>query len=80
MSGVAWPADAPGEVPGGAEGSGVVSAGGSRDELAASLVDLEEQEIATEELPEDVVERYRRLCPMAENSTGLYRYVVKRQS
>ena len=58
----------------------VVAAGGSRDELAASLVDLEEQEIATEELPEDVVERYRRLCPMAENSTGLYRYVVKRQS
>ena len=38
-----------------------------------------EQITTAEGLPDDVVERYRRLCPMAENSTGLYRYVVKRQ-
>ena len=57
----------------------VVAEGGSREALAETLVDLEEKEIAAEGLPDDVLERYRRLCPMAENSTGLYRYVVKRQ-
>lgn len=52
--------------------------GGSRDDLAGSLATLEDDEIAAEGLTPDIVERYRRLCPMAENSAGLYRYVKKR--
>jgi len=50
----------------------------SREDLAGALGVLDEEEIAAESLPEDIVERYRRLCPMAENSAGLFRYAKKR--
>jgi glyoxylase-like metal-dependent hydrolase (beta-lactamase superfamily II) len=56
---------------------GVVASGGSREDLGAALLALDEQEITAESLPASTVERYRRLCPMVENSAGLYRYVVK---
>lgn len=55
-----------------------VAAGGTRMDLAGALKALDEKEITTEDLPEDTVERYRRLCPMAENSAGLYRWASKR--
>jgi len=55
-----------------------VADGGSREDLAAELQILDEKEIAAESLPDDVIARYRHLCPMVENSAGLYRYVVKR--
>jgi len=56
----------------------VVADGGGREELAAALTTIEDDEIAAEALPEDIVARYRHLCPMAENSAGLFRYVAKR--
>lgn len=56
----------------------VVADGGDRKDLAASLDALEEGEIAAENLRDDILERYRRLCPMPENSAGLYRWAKKR--
>ena len=52
--------------------------GGSRGDLAVSLSAVEEKEIAAENLREDILERYRRLCPMPENSAGLYRWASKK--
>ncbi|MGD8440056.1 MAG: MBL fold metallo-hydrolase [Holophagae bacterium] len=57
----------------------VVAGGGDREQLGERLLELDEAEIAAEGLPDDTVARYRRLCPMVENSAGLYRYVVKRR-
>ena len=56
----------------------VVADGGSREDLAASLDVLEKEEIGAENLREDILERYRRLCPMPENAAGLFRYAKKR--
>ncbi len=56
----------------------MVAEGGSREDLADTLTVLDQEEIEIEDLPQETVERYRRLCPMPENSAGLYRYVVKR--
>lgn len=58
----------------------VVADGGERTDVGDELQALEDAELAEEGLPDDTVERYRRLCPMPENSAGLYRYVVKRSS
>jgi glyoxylase-like metal-dependent hydrolase (beta-lactamase superfamily II) len=55
-----------------------VAAGGRRDELGAALLELDEAEIAVEDLSVSIVTLYRRLCPMVENSAGLYRWVAKR--
>jgi glyoxylase-like metal-dependent hydrolase (beta-lactamase superfamily II) len=56
----------------------IVADGGSREDLGAALLALDTGEIAAQSLPDDVVARYRHLCPMVENSAGLYRYVAKR--
>ncbi len=56
----------------------VVAEGGDRKRLGRALLELDEAEIADERLAEDDIARYRRLCPMVENSAGLYRYIVKR--
>jgi glyoxylase-like metal-dependent hydrolase (beta-lactamase superfamily II) len=56
-----------------------VADGGGLDQLGEALLALDEDEIAAEQLTADIVERYRRLCPMVENSAGLHRYVVKRR-
>jgi glyoxylase-like metal-dependent hydrolase (beta-lactamase superfamily II) len=58
----------------------VVAGGGDRDRLGEALLELDEAEIAAESLPDDTVARYRRLCPMVENSAGLLRWVVKRSA
>jgi len=55
-----------------------VAQGGGRGDLAAALQTLDEGELAAESLPDDIIARYRHLCPMPENSAGLYRYVQKR--
>jgi glyoxylase-like metal-dependent hydrolase (beta-lactamase superfamily II) len=57
----------------------VVDEGGDRAVLGAELLALDEREMEAEGVAADVVERYRRLCPMEENSAGLYRYCVQRQ-
>jgi glyoxylase-like metal-dependent hydrolase (beta-lactamase superfamily II) len=56
----------------------ILAEGGGKDDLAEALLALDEAEITTETLPVETVARYRRLCPMVENSAGLYRYVAKR--
>ena len=55
-----------------------VAEGGSREDLAGALQTLDEGELSAESLPDDIIARYRHLCPMVENSAGLYRYVSKR--
>ena len=52
----------------------VVAEGGDREALGAELRALDEGEMEAAEVPEEEVERYRRLCPVKESSTGLYRY------
>jgi glyoxylase-like metal-dependent hydrolase (beta-lactamase superfamily II) len=56
----------------------IVADGGSRKDLAGALQALDEKELGAESLSDDIVARYRHLCPMPENSAGLYRYVSKR--
>ena len=56
----------------------IVAEGGSREELGEALLALDESEISAASLPDETVARYRRLCPMVENSAGLFRYVAKR--
>jgi glyoxylase-like metal-dependent hydrolase (beta-lactamase superfamily II) len=55
-----------------------VSEGGSREDLGDALLAMDEAEISVRSLPADTVARYRRLCPMVENSAGLFRYLQKR--
>jgi glyoxylase-like metal-dependent hydrolase (beta-lactamase superfamily II) len=52
----------------------VVAEGGDREALGRELRALDEAEMDVAEVPEEAIERYRRLCPVKESSTGLYRY------
>jgi len=52
----------------------VVAEGGDREVLGAELKVLDEREMASADIPAEAIERYRRLCPVKESSTGLYRY------
>jgi glyoxylase-like metal-dependent hydrolase (beta-lactamase superfamily II) len=51
-----------------------VAEGGDREALGRELKALDEAEMEAAEVPAGAVERYRRLCPVKESSTGLYRY------
>jgi glyoxylase-like metal-dependent hydrolase (beta-lactamase superfamily II) len=55
-----------------------VADGGDRDDLGRALHALDEAELAEAALSEDIVERYQRLCPVVENSVGLFRWAKKR--
>jgi len=55
-----------------------VAAGGGPEDLGRKLLALDDEEIAVGSPTEENVERYRRLCPIVESSTGLFRYVTKR--
>jgi glyoxylase-like metal-dependent hydrolase (beta-lactamase superfamily II) len=55
-----------------------VAEGGGRDDLGNALLALDDQEIAAASLTEEIVARYRRLCPIVESSAGLFRYAKKR--
>ena len=52
----------------------VVAEGGDREVLGAELKALDEREMASADVSDEAIERYRRLCPVKESSTGLYRY------
>jgi glyoxylase-like metal-dependent hydrolase (beta-lactamase superfamily II) len=52
----------------------VVAEGGNREVLGAELKALDESEMESADVPAEAIERYRRLCPVKESSTGLYRY------
>ncbi|MCG6948756.1 MAG: MBL fold metallo-hydrolase [Acidobacteria bacterium] len=51
-----------------------ISSGGGRDELGAALERMHEEEMRSADVPPEAAERYRRLCPVKEASTGLFRY------
>jgi len=52
----------------------VVAEGGDREVLGAELKALDESEMESADVPAEAIERYRRLCPVKESSTGLFRY------
>ncbi len=52
----------------------VVAEGSDREVLGAELKALDEREMAIADVSAEAMERYRRLCPVKESSTGLYRY------
>jgi glyoxylase-like metal-dependent hydrolase (beta-lactamase superfamily II) len=56
----------------------VVRGGGDVASLGVRLAALDDLEMKTAGVPDALRSRYFKLCPMVENSTGLYRY-VKRQ-
>ncbi|MCU0234174.1 MAG: MBL fold metallo-hydrolase [Thermoanaerobaculales bacterium] len=58
----------------------VVAAGGDRAALGAELLALDEREMAASGVPAEAVARYRRLCPMEENSAGLFRFCLQQQA
>ena len=55
-----------------------VAQNGNREDLGNALLVLDDEEIAAQSLTEEIVERYRRLCPIVESSAGLFRYAKKR--
>jgi glyoxylase-like metal-dependent hydrolase (beta-lactamase superfamily II) len=55
----------------------VVRGGGDAAVLGVRLAALDDQEMAAAGVPEAQRARYARLCPMVENSTGLFRYLKK---
>jgi glyoxylase-like metal-dependent hydrolase (beta-lactamase superfamily II) len=52
----------------------VVSAGGDRAALGSELLAADEREMEASKVPPEAAARYRRLCPMEENASGLFRY------
>ena len=57
----------------------VVADGGDRAALGRELEELDDGEMAASAVPPEAVVRYRRLCPMEENSAGLFRYCRQQQ-
>jgi glyoxylase-like metal-dependent hydrolase (beta-lactamase superfamily II) len=58
----------------------IVAEGGDTAALGAALLEADEAEMEALAVPPETVARYRRLCPMKENSAGLYRYCTKQRS
>jgi glyoxylase-like metal-dependent hydrolase (beta-lactamase superfamily II) len=56
----------------------VVRGGGDVAALGVRLAALDEQEMISAGVSEDQRALYTRLCPMVENSAGMYRYLTKR--
>jgi len=52
----------------------VVAAGGNRAALGTELLAADEREMEASNVPPEAAARYRRLCPMEENASGLFRY------
>jgi glyoxylase-like metal-dependent hydrolase (beta-lactamase superfamily II) len=52
----------------------VVDTGGDRATLGAVLLAADEREMEASAVPPEAVARYRKLCPMEENASGLFRY------
>lgn len=56
----------------------VVSNGGNTEALGVELERIDDEEMEHSSVPPDAVTRYRRLCPMKENSAGLFRYCSRK--
>jgi glyoxylase-like metal-dependent hydrolase (beta-lactamase superfamily II) len=52
----------------------VLGSGGTRTDLAAALAALDSNEMAANRVSRDAAERYRLLCPIADNASGLARF------
>jgi len=52
----------------------VVSGDGDKKDLGLELERMDDVEIEASSVPPEAIMRYRRLCPMKENSAGLFRY------
>jgi glyoxylase-like metal-dependent hydrolase (beta-lactamase superfamily II) len=52
----------------------VVSEGGDKNDLGVELERVDSDEMNASNVSPEVVERYRRLCPVKESSVGLFRY------
>jgi glyoxylase-like metal-dependent hydrolase (beta-lactamase superfamily II) len=52
----------------------VVSDGGDKEDLGLELRRMDEDEMRASKVAPETAERYRRLCPVKESSTGLFRY------
>jgi hypothetical protein len=52
----------------------VVSSGGDMEDLGLELERRDEDEMKASGVDPETAERYRRLCPVKESSTGLFRY------
>jgi glyoxylase-like metal-dependent hydrolase (beta-lactamase superfamily II) len=52
----------------------VVSDGGDKEALGLELERIDEDEMQASQVDPETAERYRRLCPVKESSTGLFRY------
>lgn len=63
-----------------AVGSEVLAAGGTRKDLASRLEKMDTDELSSAGVGFLTVQRYRKLCPMNDNATGLFRYLSKRSS
>jgi glyoxylase-like metal-dependent hydrolase (beta-lactamase superfamily II) len=62
----------------GEEAQAMVAAGGTVEELAGRLSQLDDREMAVSGTPRRLVRGYRMLCPMADNAAGLHRYMTRR--
>ncbi len=55
-----------------------VADGGDRNDLGRALHAIDKKEMADAALPEEIVDRYQRLCPVVESSAGLFRWASKK--
>jgi glyoxylase-like metal-dependent hydrolase (beta-lactamase superfamily II) len=53
----------------------VVSGGGDKEDLGLELKRMDADEMRASKVAPETAERYRRLCPVKESSTGLFRYI-----
>ncbi len=58
----------------------LISTGGDWEDLGLELAVVDAREMEESGVPEPAVLRYRQLCPMKENSAGLFRYCSKRSA
>ncbi len=56
----------------------VISTGGDWEDVGLELAVVDAREMEEAGVPEEAVVRYRQLCPMKENSAGLFRYCSKK--
>jgi glyoxylase-like metal-dependent hydrolase (beta-lactamase superfamily II) len=56
----------------------VVSNGGDTEVLGVELERMDDEEMEHSSVPPDAKTRYRQLCPMKENSAGLFRYCSRK--
>jgi glyoxylase-like metal-dependent hydrolase (beta-lactamase superfamily II) len=54
-----------------------VAAGGSRERLTERLREFDDEQAAAAGVPDALIQRHRRLCPVGDNAAGLHRHASK---